>query len=161
VERRNGNHSVHLHISFPCCLHELLLGTVGAENVALVGDESLSDQGASAHGADETVVMPVAILERDEACTADAGDGLGASRASLGKEFAETVGAVRLLISGGESLSCQASVAIRATEALPMPRLIAICHATRLNDLVALDAPGGELLLVALRAVDIIIPWNE
>jgi len=111
------------------CLHELLLGTVGTQDVALVGDETLSDQGASAHGTDETVVVPIAILERDEASSADAGDWLGASRASLGKEFAETVGAVWLLISGGESLSGQAGVAVGAAETLPMPRLIAVCHA--------------------------------
>jgi len=121
----------HLHAAFPgWCLHELLLGTVGTQDVALVGDETLSDQRASAHGTNETVVVPITILERDEASSADASDWLGASRASLCKEFAETVGAVWLLISGGESLSGQAGVAVGAAETLPMPRLIAVRHAT-------------------------------
>lgn len=42
-----------------------------------------------------------------------------------------------------------------------MPRLIAVSHTTASDDLVALDAPGGELVLVTASAVDIIVSRNE
>ena len=54
------------------CLHEFLLGTLGAEDVGAVGDEALAHQGALAHGADEAVVVPVAVFKRDEPCAANA-----------------------------------------------------------------------------------------
>lgn len=52
-------------------LHELLFGAVRAENVVLVGNETLADEGAAAHRADEALVMPVAILKRNKAGAAD------------------------------------------------------------------------------------------
>lgn len=138
-----------------------MLGTVGTQDVALVGDETLSDQGASAHGTDETVVVPVAILERDEAGSSDTSDGLGAGGTPLGEQLAIAVGAVWLLLPGGESLAGEAAVTVCATEALPMPGLVTVGHTTRLDDLVAFDASGGELLLVASCAVNIVVPWDE
>jgi hypothetical protein len=52
--------------------HELLLGALGAQNVLAVGDEALADEAALAHGADEAVVVPVPVLERDVPGPADA-----------------------------------------------------------------------------------------
>lgn len=59
-------------------LHELLLRALGTDDVGSVGDEALADQRRLALRADEAVVVPVPVLERDETSAADAGDGLGA-----------------------------------------------------------------------------------
>lgn len=53
-------------------LHELLLGALWADDVFGVGDEPSADQRSLARGADETVVVPVTVLERDESRAADA-----------------------------------------------------------------------------------------
>lgn len=53
-------------------LHELLFGALGADYVRAVGDEALANQGGLALGADEAIVVPVAVLEWDEAGAADA-----------------------------------------------------------------------------------------
>jgi len=63
------------------------------------------------------------------------GDWLAAGRASLGEEFPEALCAVRLLVAGREALSSQRSAAVRAREALTMPRLVLVGHATRSDDL--------------------------
>lgn len=53
-------------------LHELLLGAVGAHDVLIDHDEALADQRVLAVRADEAVVVPMPVLERDEASAADA-----------------------------------------------------------------------------------------
>lgn len=53
-------------------LHELLPGAFGTDDVLSVGDESLADQRGLALRADEAVVVPMAVLERDETGAADA-----------------------------------------------------------------------------------------
>lgn len=53
-------------------LHELLFGALRADDVLAVGDEALADERGLALRADEAVVVPVAVLERDEAGAADA-----------------------------------------------------------------------------------------
>lgn len=52
-------------------LRELLLGALRADDVLGVGDEAASDQGGLATSADEAVVVPMPVLERDEAGAAD------------------------------------------------------------------------------------------
>lgn len=47
-------------------LHEFLFGAFGADDVLGVRDEAPSDEGGLARGADEAVVVPVSVLERDE-----------------------------------------------------------------------------------------------
>lgn len=53
-------------------LHELLLRAFGADDVLGVGDEALAHEGRLALRADEAVVVPVAVFERNEASAADA-----------------------------------------------------------------------------------------
>lgn len=53
-------------------LHQLLLGTLGTDDVGGVRDEATADQRRLAAGAAEAVVVPVAILERNESRTTDA-----------------------------------------------------------------------------------------
>lgn len=142
-------------------LHELLFGALGADYVGAVGDEALANQGGLALGADEAIVVPVAVLEWDEAGAADASDGLGAGSAPLGEEFSEALRAVRLLVTGCEPLSGQGGVAVGAGEALAVPGLVLVGYATLRNDLVALDAASSELVLVAAGAVDLLLARDE
>ena len=52
--------------------HQLFLGALWADDVLAVGDEALAHHAALAARADETVVVPVPALERDEPGAADA-----------------------------------------------------------------------------------------
>lgn len=83
----------------------------------------------------EAVVVPVAVLEGDEARAADAGDGLAARGAPLGEQIAEALGAAGLLITGREALSGQVLVAVCAGEALAMPWFVLVGYTTALNSL--------------------------
>ena len=51
--------------------HQLLLGTLGANDVLPVSDEALAHHAALAAGADEAVVVPVTTLEGDESCASN------------------------------------------------------------------------------------------
>ena len=46
--------------------HQLLLGTLRADDVLPVRDETLAHHAALAGGADEAVIVPMATLERNE-----------------------------------------------------------------------------------------------
>lgn len=142
-------------------LHQLLLGALRTQDVGAVCDEALAHQGAFAHGTDEAVVVPVPVLEGDEAGATNACDGLGAGGASLGEELPEAVCAVGLVIPGGEALAGEGGAAVGAGEALPMPGLVLVGHTARGDDLVALDASCSELVLVAGGAVDLLVPRDE
>ena len=52
-------------------LQQLLLGALRADDVVRVRDEAASDQRRLARGADEAVVVPVPVLERDESGATD------------------------------------------------------------------------------------------
>lgn len=105
--------------------------------------------------------MPVAILERDETGTTDTSDWLSTGGASLSEQLAEAVGTVWLLITAGEALSSERHLAVGAGEALTMPRFVLVGHTTAGNDLLALDATGCVLLLVAASAVYLLLPRDE
>lgn len=63
------------------------------------------------------------------------GDRLGASGAPLGEKLAETFGAIRFVVARRESLSRQGVVAVAASEAVSVPRLVLVCHAAASDDL--------------------------
>lgn len=44
-------------------LQQPFLGTFGAQNIGIIGDETLANQAISADGANEAVVVPVAIFK--------------------------------------------------------------------------------------------------
>lgn len=142
-------------------LHELLLGALGTDDVLSVGDEALADERGLALRADEAVVVPVSVFERDEAGAADTCDGLGARSAALGEQFPEALGAVGLLVARSEPLAGERRVAVRAREALAVPWLVLVRHAALCDYLVTLDAAGGELVLVAAGAVDLLLARDE
>jgi len=62
-------------------------------------------------------------------------DGLPAGGAALGEEFSEALGAVWFFIAGREALSGERRVAVGAGEALAVPRLVLVSHATSCDDL--------------------------
>lgn len=144
-----------------CFLHQLLFGALRADDVLLVGDEAASDQRRFADGADKAIVVPVAILERDETRTADTGDWLGTGGASLREQLAEAVGAVWLLVAAREALAGERHLAVGAGEALAVPRFVLVRYAAAGDDLLTLDATGGVLLLVAAGAVDFLLARNK
>lgn len=63
------------------------------------------------------------------------GDRLGASGAPLSEELAEALGAVWLVVARRESLSRQGIIAVAAGEAVSVPRLVLVCHASAGDDL--------------------------
>lgn len=142
-------------------LHELLLGAFRANDVFGIRDEASADQRCLARGADETIVVPMAVLERDESGAADSRDRFGARSAPLGEQLSETIAAERLLISGRETLSGQRSVAIAAREAFPVPRFVFVRHTATVDYLVTLDASSRELFLVASGAINFLISGYE
>ena len=115
--------------------------------------------------------MPVAILERDEARTANAcernrernvsrlptkqksgrktqssrtGDGLGTGGASLREQLAETFRTVRLLVAAREALAGQRHLAVRAREALAVPRFVLVRYTAACDDLMRMGKKGGN-----------------
>lgn len=105
--------------------------------------------------------MPVAVLERDETGTTDSGNWLDTGGASLGEQLAEALGTVRLLVAAREALAGQRHLAVGAREALTVPRFVLVGHAAARDDLLALDATGRVLLLVAAGAVDFLLARDE
>jgi hypothetical protein len=63
------------------------------------------------------------------------GDGFPAAGAPLGEEFSKALGAIGFLVARSEALSGQGSVAVGASEALTMPRLVLVSHTASGDDL--------------------------
>lgn len=80
--------------------------------------------------AEEAVVVPVPVFERDELGAADACDGLVASEAAFCEEFSKTISTVGLLISAGKTGASQACLTVRACEALSVPWFVLVCHSS-------------------------------
>lgn len=52
--------------------HQLLFGTLRTNDIGGIGDKSAADQRRLAAGAAEAIIVPVAVLERDETRSTDA-----------------------------------------------------------------------------------------
>lgn len=126
-----------------------------------VRNEALADQRRLALSTDETIVVPMAVFERDETGAADASNGLGACGASFSEEFAEAFSAVRILVTRCKPLSSEGGVAVGASEALTMPWIFLVSHTSLSDDLIALNAASSELILVTPGAVDLLFTWDE
>lgn len=88
-------------------------------------------------------------------------DWLHTGSAALGKELAEALGAVGLVVAAREPLAGQRGLAMAAGEAVAVPWLVLVGHAAAGDDLGALDAAGRVLFLVAARAVDVVLTGNK
>lgn len=103
----------------------------------------------------------MATLERNETGPSNACDWLTASSAPLGEKLTKTVCTVRLIITRGEPLSSEGLLAVGASEAFSMPRIITVGNTSLGDHLATLNALGGKLLLIALGAVYIMLLWDE
>jgi len=141
--------------------HQLLLRALRAHNVLPVRDEALTHHAGLAGGADKAVVVPVPALEGDEPGASDPCNRLSTGSTTLGEQLSEAVSTVRLIIPGSEPLSRQGLLTVGAGEALSVPGIASVGHSALSNHLAALDALGGELVLVALGAVDVVLLRDE
>jgi len=105
--------------------------------------------------------VPVTIFKGNEASAANTSDGLRAGSAALSKELSKAFGTVGLLVLGGEPLTSQRLVAVGASEALAMPRVVLISHAARRDDLGAFNAASGKFLFVASGTVNVLFARDE
>jgi hypothetical protein len=103
----------------------------------------------------------MSVFEGNELRTANACDWLNASVTPLRKQFSIAIGTIGLVVFGGKSLSSQGGVAIGATEAFPVPRLILVSNATRGYHFFAFTTTRGELFFVALRAIHFFVLGDE
>jgi hypothetical protein len=81
--------------------------------------------------------------------------------ALLGKQFAEAVRTVGMLVSRRESLTCQRRLTIGAREAFSVIGLILVGDAALRDHLGTLGALGGEVVLVAWHTVDLTVLGYE
>lgn len=107
--------------------------------------------------ANKAIVVPVTLLERYVFGSANACDWLVTREALLGKKLAKTLRTVRMIVSRREALTRQRLLTIGARETFSMIRLILVGDAALRNDLHALGALGGKVILVARHAVDFIL----
>lgn len=134
---------------------------VGTQDVVVVGQEALSYKRSRAFLAVEMLVMPMTVLKGYVLRATQTRDRLAASEALLCKELPEAFGTVGLLLPRGEPLPGQRLAAVGTREALAVPRLVLVGHATSGNHLLALGALGGIQLLIAGDAVVLLILWDE
>lgn len=105
--------------------------------------------------------MPLTILERDVLPSSETCDWFAAGFALLGIQAAKALETVRAIVSGGEMLTCQLCLAVGAHEALLMPRLVPVGHATFGQRLFTASAAWGKLVLIAGHAVVFVFVGDE
>jgi len=113
---------------------------------------------------EETLVVPGQSLKRDKLGAPKSTFScyrLGARVAPLGEELGEAVSAVGELLPGGEPLPRQCLGAIGAGEALPVVGGATVSHTSTGDHLITFDTLGGELILVAGGAVDVVLLGDE
>jgi len=139
------------------------LGTsaVWAEDVCAVSEEAASDQRRNALVTLEAITMPVALLKRDELGSTKTSNRLGAATTLLGEEFTKAAGAVWLLIAGGELLAGKHLVAVRAGEAISMPRGRLVRNTTFVDHTITLHAALSVLFLVTRHTYDLLLARDE
>lgn len=103
-----------------------MFGTFGTDDVGTIGYETTSNKTSFTTGANETVMMPMAILKRNETCTTNTGDWFRARYTTFGEQFTKAFGTIWFLVTAGETLTSQNDVAIGASEAFTMPRFVLV-----------------------------------
>jgi len=141
--------------------HEFLFCALRAYDVVAVGDESFPNHRSVASRADETSVVPIAALERDETGTTNACDWLWTCCTPLGKELTEALCAIWFVFSWREPLSSEWFLTVGTSETFTMPRLVPVSHTSLGYHFVTLDAFSCKLVLVALCAIDVVVLGYE
>ena len=129
--------TIFLPFFFPFDVLVLGFGAVRANDVFLVGDETLADQRLLTHGAQEALVVPVSILKGDELGTAttQSHNGLRARRATLGKELGVTAGTVRLVLLHRKLLTRQCGTTVAAQETFLVKWIVLVRDTISRDDL--------------------------
>lgn len=142
-------------------LQHFLFGAIRADDILVISNETLADQTYLTCSAEEAIVVPVTIFERNEFSAADSSDWFVASETSLGEKFAKTFGAKRFVVAAGKSFTGQTFVAVCASEALPMPWFVLVGYSSSSDDLIAFNASGCEFFFVTFSTIDFLFPWDE
>lgn len=101
------------------------------------------------------------IIERNELSTSKSSDCSAAATALSCKQFSKALGTVRLLLFRRELLSSQQLRAVRAREAVAMPRGVLVSYSTLVDHPVALETALSILFLVARNAHNFLVTWDE
>jgi len=136
---------------------ELVLVTLGAVDVVLLGDEGLRSNGIFTGAADETLFMPLPrlVLHLLHACSED----ISTSVAASGELRIITRTTVNPVCLAAELLVHQAAPALVAQEARLVPVLLLVGQVLGVDadNLATLVAVVGEYALVALDAVRVVL----
>lgn len=147
----------------PAAARRAGLGTaaVGTQDLGAIRQEAPADERGGASIADETLAVPMTVIKRYELCATETSDGSDAATAFLGEEVSKAFSAERFLVLGGELLSSQHLVAVRASEAFAVPWCVLVSNAAFVDDAVALETALRVLLLVAGHTDDLLVTWYE
>jgi len=139
----------------------LRLATLRAQDGRAIEQEALADERRLTTITDKAVAVPVAILKRHKLGTAKTSNCFQASITLLGKQVSIAVGAVRLVILRSELLPSQWLRAVRACEAVTMPRRVLKCDSTFTDHSFALGAALSILLFIAGNTDDVLVTWYK
>lgn len=105
--------------------------------------------------------MPLALLKRNVLATTQTTDGCGAGGTLLCIKVAKAVETIGKVISRGEPLSRQLLFAAGAQEAILMPRLLTVGHASSGDGFLAMNTLHSKLLFIAGHTVVMVVLRNE
>lgn len=86
-------------------------------------------------GAEETIVMPMSIFERDELGTADTSYRFATCETTFSEQFAETICAIWFVFAASKTCTSQTCLTMGTRETFSMPWFILICNTSTCNHL--------------------------
>jgi hypothetical protein len=101
------------------------------------------------------------IVERNELCTSKSSDWSATAAALPCKQFSKAFSAERLVFLRRELLSSQQLGAVRAREAVAMPRGVLVGYSTLVDHPIALETALSILFLIARNAHNFLVTWDE
>jgi len=138
---------------------QLNLGTVATDNVGSVTNKATSFEASFAVDTDETLRVPVELLEADKASAllTCANDWLGADGALVRELVGETLPTVGIVFAHQERASGQFYSTLVTGKTFPVVGLLLKHDSIRHDDLTTFDTSRGEFILIAFTAKDFII----
>lgn len=144
-------------LALQAALCKVLLVAGHTDHLLVSRDEALVADGLLAHRATEALLMPLLALVLKLLHTGL--EDVGASIAASSKVVVMAIGAVQLVVSGGEGLVHQRVGAVHTLEALLMPMLVLVRQVLGVgaDGRLAVLAAVGKQVLVALDAVRVLL----
>lgn len=144
-------------LALEASLGKVLLVAWHTDDFLVAWDEALVPDGLLAHGAAETLLMPLLALVLKLLHTSL--EDVGASIAAGSKVVVMAISAVELVVPGRERLIYQAIGAVHTLEAFLMPMLVLVRQILGVssNGCLALLAAISKEVLVALDAVGVLL----